>query len=63
MFIKKFQGYKLQVDKEFTLTFDGYRAKVSDLKLEITEDFLSEATRLPLTGQKCFKNSKLDKVP
>jgi hypothetical protein len=63
MFIKKFQGYNLQVAKEFTLTFDGYREKVGDLQLEITEDFLSEATGLPLTGQKWFKNLKLDEVP
>jgi hypothetical protein len=28
MFIKKFQGYKLQVAKESSLTFDGYREKV-----------------------------------
>jgi hypothetical protein len=63
MFIKKFQGYNLQVAKEFTLTFDGYRAKVGDIQLEITEDFLSEATGLPLTGQKWFKNLKLDEVP
>jgi hypothetical protein len=31
MLIEKFQGYKLQVAKEFTLTFDGYREKVGDL--------------------------------
>jgi hypothetical protein len=32
------------VAKEFTLTFDGCRAKVGDIQLEITEEFLSEAT-------------------
>jgi hypothetical protein len=31
MFIKKFQGYNLQVAKEFTLTFDGYGEKVGDI--------------------------------
>jgi hypothetical protein len=36
---------------------------VGDIQLDITEEFLSEATRLPLTGQKWFKNSKLDEVP
>jgi hypothetical protein len=63
MFIKKFQGYNLRVAKEFSLTFDGCRAKVGDIQLEITEEFLSEATGLPLTGQKWFKNLKLDEVP
>jgi len=36
---------------------------VGDIQLEITEEFLSEAIDLPLTGQKWFKNSKLDEVP
>jgi hypothetical protein len=63
VFLKKFQGYNLQVAQDFSLTFDGCRAKVGDIQLEITEEFLSEATGLPLTGQKWFKNSKLDEVP
>jgi hypothetical protein len=63
VFIRKFQGYNSQVAKYFSLTFDGCRAKVGDIQLEITEKFLSEATGLPLTGQKWFKNSKLDEVP
>jgi hypothetical protein len=59
MFIKKFQGYNLRVAKEFTLTFDGCRAKVGDIQLEITEEFLSEATGLPLTSQKWFKKFEI----
>jgi len=30
--------------------------------LEVTEDFISEATGLPSTGQKWFKNSKIEEV-
>jgi hypothetical protein len=63
LLIKKLQGYNLQVAKEFALTFDGYREKVGEIQLEVTEIFLSEATGLPLIGQKWFKNSKLDEVP
>jgi hypothetical protein len=63
MFIKKFQGYNLQVAKEFALTFDGYIEKVGDIQLEVTEDFLSEAIGLLLTGEKWFKNSRVDEVP
>jgi hypothetical protein len=55
VFIRKFQGYNSQVAKDFTLTFDGCRANVCDIQLEITENFMSEATGLPLTGQKWFK--------
>ena len=49
--------------KEFAQTFDGYRAKVGDIQLEVTEEFLSEAMGLPLSGQKWFKNLNIDKVP
>jgi hypothetical protein len=63
IFIKKFKGYNLCVAKEFAQTFDGCRAKVGDIQLEVTEEFLSEATGLPLSGQKWFKNSKIDEVP
>jgi hypothetical protein len=37
MFIEKFQGYNLRVAKEFSLTFDGCRAKVGDMQLDITK--------------------------
>jgi hypothetical protein len=43
-FIKRFEGYNLHVAKEFTQTFDGYRAKVGDIRLEVTKEFISEAT-------------------
>ena len=62
-FLKKFHGYNLQETQNFSLTFDGCRAKVGDVQLEITEEFLSEATSLPLTRKKWFKNSKLEEVP
>jgi hypothetical protein len=63
VFIKKFQGYNSQLAKYFSLTFDGCRAKLGDIQLDITEEFLSEATGLTLTGQNWFKNLKLDVVP
>jgi hypothetical protein len=63
IFIKNFKGYNLCVAKEFTQTFYGCRAKVGDIQLEVTKYFLSEATGLPLSVQKWFKNSKIDEVP
>jgi hypothetical protein len=44
IFIRKFQGFNLQVAQEFTLSFDGCREKVGDVQLEVTEEFLSQAT-------------------
>ena len=41
VFIRKFQGFNLQVAQEFTFSFDGCREKVGDVQLEVTEDFLS----------------------
>jgi hypothetical protein len=46
-----------------SLTFDGCRAKIGDIQLELNEDFISSATGLPAVGQKWFKNSKVDEVP
>jgi hypothetical protein len=63
VFLKKFEGYNLQVAKSFAQTFDGFRAKVEDVQLEIPEDFISRATLLPLKGEKWFKNAKIDDVP
>ena len=36
-FIRKFDGYNFTVARQFALSFDGCRAKVGDVYLEITE--------------------------
>jgi hypothetical protein len=61
-FLKKFEGFNLQTAQEFALSFDGCRAKVGDIQIEVTEDFLGQATGLPLSGQKWFKNAKVEEV-
>jgi hypothetical protein len=63
VFLKKFEGYNLSVAQAFAQTFDGFRAKVGDVQLEITEDFMSRVTGLPLKGEKWFKNEKMEEVP
>jgi hypothetical protein len=62
-FIRKFDGYNPIVARQFALSFDGCRAKIGDVQLEINEQFLSSATSLPATGQKWSKNCKLEDVP
>jgi hypothetical protein len=62
VFIQRFEGFNLSVAQHFSLTFDGYRAKVGDIQLELNEEFLSSATGLPVTGERWFKNSKVDEV-
>jgi hypothetical protein len=56
-------GFNLIVAQQFSLTFDGCRAKVGDIQLELNEEFISSATGLAATSQRCFKKSKVDEVP
>jgi hypothetical protein len=61
-FVQRFEGFNLFVAQQFALTFDGCRAKVGDIQLEINEEFISSATGLPSSGQRWFKNSKVEEV-
>jgi hypothetical protein len=63
LFIEKFKGFNLRVAQEFALTFDGCRAKIGDVQLEVIEEFLIQAMDLPVVGQKWFKNAKFEEVP
>ena len=63
VFIQIFESFNLSIAQQFALTFDGYRAKVGYIQLELNEEFLSSATGLLAIGQRWFKNSKVDKVP
>jgi hypothetical protein len=61
-FVQRFEGFNLFVAQQFTLTFDGCRAKVGKIQLEISEEFISSATELAAMGQCWFKNSKVEEV-
>ena len=37
VFIQKFEGFNLAAAQQFSLTFDGCRAKVGDIQLELNE--------------------------
>jgi hypothetical protein len=50
VFIQRFEGFNLSVAQQFALTFDGCRAKVGDIQLELNEEFISSATGLAATG-------------
>jgi hypothetical protein len=56
------QGFQPLVAQQFSLTFDGCRAKIGDIQLELNEKFISSATGLAATGERWFKNSKVDEV-
>jgi hypothetical protein len=57
IFLKKFEGYNLQVAEAFTQTFDGFRAKIGDIQLELTEEFMRKEIGLPSKGERWFKNA------
>jgi hypothetical protein len=63
LFIRKFDGFNISVARQFALSFDGCRAKVGYLQLEITKQSLSLATSLPVKGQKWSKSYKVNDVP
>jgi hypothetical protein len=62
-FIQKFKGFNLCVTRQFAMTFDGCRAKVGDIQLEIDIQFISLAMGFPATGQRWSKNCKVEDVP
>jgi hypothetical protein len=62
-FVERFEGFNICVSQQFAMTFDGCRAKVGDIQLEIDEQFISLATGLPVTGQRWSKNCKVEEVP
>jgi hypothetical protein len=62
-FIRKFDGFNIPVARKFALSFDGCRAKIGDLQLEVTEHSLSPATGLPVKGEKWSKSFKVNDVP
>jgi hypothetical protein len=49
-FVQGFEGFNLFVAQQFTLNFDGCKAKVGDIQLEISEEFISSTTGLAATG-------------
>jgi hypothetical protein len=46
IFIRNFEGYNLTVAEVFAQSFDGFKAKIRDLQLEVTNDSIAQATGL-----------------
>jgi hypothetical protein len=61
-FVQRFEGFNLFVAQQFPLMFDGCRAKIGDIQLEIDEEFISSSIGLAAMGQRWFKNSKVEEV-
>jgi hypothetical protein len=62
-FIQSFEGFNLEVAQDFAQTFDGTRAKIGDLQLQVSEESIAEATGLSREGDRWFKNLKIEGIP
>lgn len=54
-FLKKLSGVNYGVSMAVAQSFDGQQVRVGSLKFKVTEAFISEATGLPMAGEKWFK--------
>jgi hypothetical protein len=63
VFVEKFDGFNLTVSQEFVLTFNGCKAKIGDVQLQLNEDFISLATGLPTVGKSGLKTQRLKRFP
>ena len=51
IFCEKVQGSHQQVEKAFSLTFDGLKAIIGKEEFQVDEALVAEATELPRTGE------------
>ena len=54
-FLQKFSGFNLVISRAFVTSFDGMKAKVGDIMLQLTEEFISWAICLPMVGEHWYK--------
>jgi hypothetical protein len=62
-FVQSFEGFNMEVAQDFSKTFDGARAKIGDLQLQVNEESIAEAIGLSQEGDRWFKNLKIEGIP
>ena len=50
-FFRSFSGHNVEVTKQFSMSFKENVAQIGDFKFIIDEDKITEATKLPQTGE------------
>ena len=58
-FLQKFSGENYGVSMAFAQSVDGQQVCVGSLKFKVTEAFISEATGLPMVGERWFKRKTI----
>jgi len=59
-FCEKILGYNMQVEKEFSLGFNGIGHKLGNIMFHIFEDTIAVATNIHAHGEQWFKGIQLD---
>jgi hypothetical protein len=49
--------------QDFSQLFDGSKDNIEDLQLEVTEDSISQDTRLSQEGEQRLKDAKIEGMP
>ena len=60
-FLHSLQGHDELVSLKFALGFDGKRAHMGSLVFEVSEETIARVTKLPRTGNRCSKNTKVSR--
>jgi hypothetical protein len=56
-YCEKLQGFHQGVVEAFSLTFDGAKAKVGTIEMQVDEAIIAATTELPGTGERWFKTT------
>jgi hypothetical protein len=56
-YCEKLQGFHQGVVEAFSLTFDGAKAKVGRIELQVNEAIVVAATKIPRIGERWFKST------
>jgi hypothetical protein len=59
-FCEKLHGGHMDVDKQFSLNFDGVKTKVGSLEIQVNKQRISSATGIPLQGERWFNGTPLE---
>ena len=57
--LQRFSRENYGVSMDFAQSFNGQQVSVGSLKFKVTEAFISEATGLPMVGQKWYKKKTM----
>ena len=59
-FLQKFSSFNLVVSRAFATSFDGMKAQVGDIVLQLTKQFLSQTIGLPMVGEHWYKGKHMN---